>query len=257
MTEKWSVRSVNGTRNEQEGEWTTLDQIQGEQTLLRYNVFGMSFRIIPVGMDKYKISEFRVSPTNSYFQLMKKSGMEPGKIQDVIRKKLEDGQWNSMNIKGLMDYGVVEGIATKLGMEDHDNGTNQRDEFLNDSTIETMREVEEKEYDLSKFKTDKECLEYLTEMKELIGSGDVSDTLVYQNYKTRVEKQEQQGKQEKSGAEQILDFMKEKNLTDQDLSLALAMLQARMSGVEEAEKHVIDEKMGQRDQDEKGPSHGE
>ena len=257
MTEKWSVRSVNGTRNEQEGEWTTLDQIQGEQTLLRYNVFGMSFRIIPVGMGKYKISEFRVSPTNSYFQLMKKSGMEPGKIQDVIRKKLEDGQWTSINIKGLMDYGVVEGIATKLRSEDYDNGTNQRNEFLNDSTIETMREVEEKEYDLSKFKTDKECLEYLDEMRKLFGSDKVSDSLVYQNYKTRVEKQEQQEKQEMSGAEQILDFMEKNHLTPQDLSLALAMAQARMSGVGEAEKHVIGEKMSQRDQDEKGPSHGE
>jgi len=96
LEEKWTVSSVNGQKNGQEGEWKSLDQIQGEQTLLTNNLFGISFRIIPIGDGKYKISEFRVSPLNIYDRLMKETGMDTKRAYAEIKKELESGEWTEI-----------------------------------------------------------------------------------------------------------------------------------------------------------------
>lgn len=168
MEERWRVGSVNGQKNGQEGEWKSLDQIQGEQTLLTNNLFGIRFRIIPIGDGKYRISEFNVSRLNIYNRLMEENGMDTKKAYEEIKKELESGEWTEINVKGLMDYGVVEGISTKLQLEDKDKHfeTDARGIFLSNKDIDTMRNLEWDEYFNynTAGKTDREILELLEEL---------------------------------------------------------------------------------------------
>lgn len=250
MRKMWTVGSVNGEKNGQAGKWTTLDQIQGEQTRLRYNVLGISFRIIPIGEGKYRISEVSVDESNPYYEIMEESGMDPEIFYETITRELENGEWTELNIKGLMDYGVVTGITTRLDVEDQKNGVpiSQRrsDKLIKDNKdIYTMRTVEYAEMDLSKYGTDVEILEFL-EVENL----QETYPLVYQKYK----KIEERSKKVKiSGAEQILRYIKMKNLTIQDLSLALAMAQATKTGVKEAESHIVSERTSQESLDKNEP----
>lgn len=243
MEEKWSVCSVNGEKNGQEGEWKSLDQIQGEQTLLTNHLFGMSFRIIPIGDGKYRISEFRVSPLNIYNKLMKEADMDTKKAYEEIKGELENGEWTELNVRGLMDYGIVEGIYTKLMLEDKENGTHKSNEFVSNSDIETMKSLEWDEYfDFARL-TDEEKL-------ELLGKDDMTDALLmYKKYKKIVEE-----KEKTYGARAILEYMEKHNLTTQDLSLALAMAEATKTGVRDAESHIIDEKTSQITPDRKEPT---
>ena len=256
MEEKWSVRSVNGQTNGQEGEWKSLDQIQGAQTLLTNNLFGISFRIIPTDNGKYRISEFSVNPLNIYNRLMKENGMDTKKAYEEIKRELESSEWTETNVKGLMDYGVVEGISTKHQLEDQDNHfeTDTRGEFLNNKDIETMRMLEWDEYFNYKPSgnveiTDEERLELL---EKFMGDEPKDSTmLMYKKYKGIVEEKE---KSKTYGARAILEYMEKHNLTTQDLSLALAMAQATKTGVREAEGHIIDEKTSQTTPDREEPT---
>lgn len=256
MEEKWSVRSVNGQKNGQEGEWKSLDQIQGAQTLLTNNLFGMSFRIIPIGDGKYRISEFSVSPLNIYKRLMRENGMDTRKAYEEIKKELESGEWTENNVKGLMDYGVVEGISTKLQLEDQSKHfeTDTRGQFLSNKDIDTMRMLEWDEYFHYKPTgnteiTDEERLELLE--KFMGDEPEESTKLMHEKYKRIVEEKK---KSKEYGAKAILEFMKNHNLTNQDLSLALAMAQATKTGVKEAEGHIIDEKTSQITPDREEPT---
>ena len=245
MKGKWSVRSVNGEKNGQEGEWKSLDQIQGEQTLLTNHLFGMSFRIIPIGDGKYRISEFSPSYESEYDELMEEEGMDTEKAYEEIERELVSGEWTELNVRGLMDYGIVEGIYTKLMLEDKENGTHKSDEFVSNSDIETMKSLEWDEYfDFARF-TDEEKL-------ELLGKDDTTDALLmYKKYKKIVEEKE---KSKTYGARAILEYMEKHNLTTQDLSLALAMAEATKTGVRDAESHIIDEKTSQITPDRKEPT---
>jgi len=246
LEEKWTVSSVNGQKNGQEGEWKSLDQIQGEQTLLTNNLFGISFRIIPIGDGKYKISEFRVSPLNIYDRLMKETGMDTKRAYAEIKKELESGEWTEINIRGLMDYGVVEGISTRLQLRDKDNhfATNTRGEFLNNNDIETMRQLEWDEYFYYKpGKTDEEKLDLLERFMD--NEPKSSTMLMYKKYKEIVEEKQ---KSRTYGARAILEYMEKHNLTTQDLSLALAM-QATNTGVRGAEGNIVDIKTRQNTPD--------
>lgn len=254
MEEKWSVRSVNGQKNGQEGEWKSLDQIQGAQTLLINNLFGMSFRIIPIGDGKYRISEFGDNPLNIYARLMKETGMDVQRAYEEIERELERGEWTETNVQGLMDYGVVEGISTRLQLEDKENNfeTDTRKEFLSNPDIETMRMLEWDEYYYFRnIGTDEEKLEFLEEKINKGSKVKDSQSLMYQKYKSIVEEKK---KSKEYGAKAILEFMKKHNLTNQDLSLALAMAQATKTGVREAEGHIVDEKTSQITPDREEPT---
>lgn len=244
LEEKWTVSSVNGQKNGQEGEWKNLDQIQGTQTLLTNNLFGMSFRIIPIGDGKYTISEFSVSPFNIYNELMEENGMDTERAYAEIKNQLESGEWTETNVRGLMDYGVVEGISTRLQLRDRDNHfeTNTRGAFLSNNDIETMRQIESNEYSwYNSVKTAEKRLELL-ERSRSDGFKSSSKELMYKKYKEIVEEKQ---KSRTYGARAILEFMEEHNLTTQDLSLALAMAQATKTGVREAEGHIVDTKTRQ------------
>ena len=243
LEEKWIVSSVNGQKNGQEGEWKRLDQIQGAQTLLTNILFGMSFRIIPISDGKYRISEFSVSPLNIYDGLMKEAGMDTKRAYAEIKRELESGEWTETNVRGLMDYGVVEGISTRLQLRDKDNHfeTNTRGAFLSNNDIETMRQLEWDEYfHYNIGKTDEEKLELLERFAD--NEPKSSTMLMYKKYKEIVEEKQ---KSKTYGARTILEFMKKHNLTTQDLSLALAMAQATKTGVREAEGHIVDTKTRQ------------
>jgi len=248
LEEKWTVSSVNGKKNGQEGEWKSLDQIQGAQTLLTNNLFGMSFRIIPIGDGKYRISEFSVSPLNIYDRLMEEAGMDTERAYAEIKRELESGEWTETNVRGLMDYGVVEGISTRLQLKDKDNHfeTNTRGEFLNNNDIETMRQIEWDEYLwYNPAITAEERLELLEKSRgdEFESS---STELMYKKYKEIVEEKQ---KSRTYGARAILEYMEKHNLTTQDLSLALAMAQATKTGVREAEGHIVNAKTRQNTPD--------
>lgn len=258
MEEKWSVRSVNGQTNGQEGEWKSLDQIQGAQTLLTNNLFGMSFRIIPIGDGKYRISEFGDDPLNIYIRLMEEAGMDIQRAYEEIKRELERGEWTETNVKGLMDYGVVEGIYTRLQLEDKENNfeTDNRGEFLRNPDIKTMKELEWDEFlyyrtDENKDITDEEKLELIKESIDRLINPKDSIMLMYKKYKKIVEEKKES---KEYGAKAILEFMKKNNLTNQDLSLALAMAQATKTGVREAEGHIIDEKTSQITPDREEPT---
>ena len=243
LESKWIVSSVNGQKNGQEGEWKRLDQIQGAQTLLTNNLFGMSFRIIPISDGKYRISEFSVSPLNIYDGLMKEAGMDTKRAYAEIKRELESGEWTETNVRGLMDYGVVEGISTRLQLRDKDNHfeTNTRGAFLSNNDIETMRQLEWDEYfHYNIGKTDEEKLELLERFAD--NEPKSSTMLMYKKYKEIVEEKQ---KSKTYGARAILEFMEKRNLTTQDLSLALAMAQATKTGVREAEGHIVDTKTRQ------------
>lgn len=249
MEEKWTVRSVNGQKNGQEGEWKSLDQIQGAQTLLTNNLFGMSFRIIPIGDGKYRISEFSVNPLNIYSRLMKEAGMDTESAYEEIKREIESGEWTETNVKGLMDYGVVEGISTKRQLRDQENHfeTDTRKEFLSNSDIDTMRMLEWDEYfnykPTGKVElTDEEKLELIEKLMDKKEKPKSSTMLMYQKYKMIVEEKE---KSKTYGAKSILEYMEKHNLTAQDLSLALAMVQATKTGVRKAEGHIVDERTSQ------------
>lgn len=260
MRDRWTVSSVNGQKNGQEGEWTSLDQIQGMQTLLKDNIFGISFRIIPKSGKKfsdiympendilnveearennasitYSISEISVSHLNPYYRIMKNSGVDVNRVFNIIKQKLNEGDWTWANVKGLMDYGVVEGIYTKLQSEERDNKTRRAATFREDEDIETMRKIEWGELD-RRDQTPKEFLQYV---RENINFGMGKEwSLIYKKYEKIVENEE---KQQNSGAKSILEFMQRNGLSIQDLSLALAMAQATKTGVLEAEGHIVDE----------------
>lgn len=255
MEDRWTVSSVNGQKNGQEGEWTSLDQIQGMQTLLRDNIFGISFRIIKKSGGKfmpendiltarearknndairYAISEISINSLNPYYRILEDSGVDMHRVFDIIKQKLNEGTWSCTNVKGLMDYGVVEGINTKMILEDNDNKTRSSEAFRADEDIETMRKIGWDEYYYRENRTPKEFLQFAKEKIDM--SKDWA--LVYKKYEKIVKEEE---KQQNSGATSILEFMKRNGLSVQDLSLALAMAQATKTGVLEAEGHIIDE----------------
>lgn len=265
MNNKWTVASVNGQKNGQEGEWKSLDQIQGQQTLLVNNMFGISFRIIPSRFEKfsdiyiepnmdnreeadknndtirYKISEFGINTSNPYYILLKKSGIDMNEVCETLKERLEEGEWSWLNVQGLREYGVVEGIHTKLGHEDNEKGSNNAKDFFSDSALKKMGEIEYAEL-LNLKGTDEECLD----IAKLFGGDEEIDSawaIIYQRYKEIIDAKE---KTNTSGARNILEYMKEHGLTVQDLSLALAMAQATKTGVKKAEKHLIDEKTNQQ-----------
>ena len=260
MEDKWTVSSVNGQKNGQEGAWTSLDQIQGMQTLLKDNIFGISFRIIPRSGKKfsdmympedgrvtdkeeahknnaaitYIISEISIDILNPYYRMLEESGVDMDRVFDIIKQKLNEGDWSWINVKGLMDYGVVEGINTKLQKEDIDNKTRSSNTFREDEDIETMRKIEWNEYYFRGNQTPKEFLQFA--QKNIDWRKEWA--LVYKKYEKIVKEEE---KQQNSGAKSILEFMERNGLSVQDLSLALTMAQATKTGVLEAEGHIIDE----------------
>ena len=245
---KWKVRYINNRKNGQEGEWKSLDQIQGEQTLLTNNLFGMTFRIIPIGDGKYRISEFSVSPLNIYDRLMEEAGMDIEEAYEEIETELENGEWTATNVRGLMDYGVIEGICRRLDLQDEDNyiKTNTRREFLdNNNDIAIMGQLEWNEYYFYKPDqfTAEERLELLKEkLKKSTGDGvkHSADMLMYKKYEEIVREKQ---KSKTYGAESILEYMKKHNLTVHDLSLALTMLVAGKSGVKGVEGNILNESL--------------
>lgn len=271
MSNMWTVASVNGVEHGQEGEWTSLDQIQGHQTLIRNNLFGICFRIIgtykgkfsdiyiPEATSKeerkkndeitYKISEFGVNRSNSFYRILKESGIDMEKICESIKANLEKGEWTWSNVRGLMDYGVIAGIDTKLTIEDLSNGTHTRDEFLSVIDMEKLKEVESAESTLCGF--DMQRLEYIKKALELFGGANEAWVLLYKRYKDIVEERQ---KSLMSGAEQILEYIKKHNLTIQDLSLALTMARATKTGVQEAESHIINERTNGENVNKEEPS---
>ena len=242
MENKWTVRSVNGTENGQEGEWKSIDQIQGSQTRLINNLFGIAFRIIPVDKDSYVISEIKIDRNNEYLRLMKEAGIDIGRVCEDIKNGL-DGRWTETNVKGFMDYGVIEGIATKLELKDAESKgkTNYRGEFLSNSDIEVMRNIEWDEYYYFKNLTNEKKVQNLESVIKGYESRKekLAEMLMCQKYRNIIERE---AAKKTYGANSILDYMKKHNFTVQDLSMALAMAQATRTGVREAKGHIIDEK---------------
>lgn len=266
MGDRWTVGSINGEKNGQEGEWKSLDQIQGMQTSLKDNLFGIRFRIIPKGFKKfsdvdprnrgfyqenefeksldnirYRISEIQYDISNPYYQMLRDSGVDMKRVLDIIKQKLTEEDWSWQAVQGLMPVGVVDGIYTKLNVEDNHNNTNRADDFKRDRDIDLMRHIENEEWQLSQcFHTPKEII---SEIEEFY-SDPLEDyrALILKKYKKIVEREE---KKKDSGAKSILEFMQRNGLTTQDLSLALAMAQATKTGIREAEGHIIDERTSQ------------
>ena len=169
MGERWTVGSVNGmTKTGNEGEWKTVEQIQGQQTSLRDNVFGVYMRAIKVSggeyldpkkvtaltnIDKlladndsiqYALSEVAIDYSNPYYRMMEEAGLDVRGAVEKIKKQLNSGRWTYENVDGLREYGVVIGIITRLEREDAANGfkTNFARKFREDPVIELMMDIE-------------------------------------------------------------------------------------------------------------------
>ena len=186
MEPKWTVGSVNGQSNGKEGEWTSLEQILGTQTLLINNVLGISFRIVQLG-ENYTIGQVGSNPANIYLRLMRKAGINTEEALSEIKKQLTKGEWTATNVKGLLDYGIVEGISTRLDLEDKEKGFEGQlsRKFLDNKDVATMGEIEQHEfYYLKDFTTPEEKLKYLA------SAGKDSSDFVYQKYKEMVEEPE-------------------------------------------------------------------
>ena len=275
MNNRWEVSSVNGQKTGQEGNWTSLDQIQGYQTLLRNNVFGISFRIIPSRFEKfsdiyiqptlfnqkeanqnndtirYTISEVQFSRLNPYYRMLEKSGINVNTIYEQLKERLTGRDWSWLNVQGLMEYGVVEGIRTKLIQEDNKNNNGRKNEeaFLSEPALRIMDAIDWAELELKG--TDEECLDRaqsVLDIKSKFASDkknvdDIAWEFVYKKYQKIVNEKE---KTRTSGAQSILEYMKNNGFTVHDLSLALAMAQATKTGVKEAENHLINGKTAQQ-----------
>lgn len=187
--------------------------------------------------------------TFEYYRILKSLGIDINAICEQIKKILETGEWSWLNVQGLMDYGIINGICTKLGLDDHANGTELENNFLNISGIKTMKDIEYMEYELL-YGTDEERLEQAEEEVKIFKDKQ-SSLAVFKKYEAIVK-----GKEitKTSGATRILEYMEKHGLTIQDLSLALAMAQATKTGVKEAEGHIIDEKTSQINPDREEPT---
>lgn len=233
----WSISSVNGVKNGQEGDWITLEQIQGEQTLLINNVFGISARIILTGNEIYKLSQIQINPINEYRTMFRNENINIEEVYEMIKDEMDGRELTRSDVEELM-YGIIQAIPTMLGKEDKNNGTNKENDFKDLSAFNLMRDLEFMESQMS-FQNDKEILETL---EVLYGCGEqesgmgMADKFIYQKYKNRVEKA---FKEQKTGAERIVDFMKENGLTSNDLAIALAMVQATQLEVNKTEEYII------------------
>lgn len=240
---KWTVYKGS----EDLGEWTDLDKIQhSNQIWLRNELFGFYFRITKIGENQYRISEVQNrSGLNVYYRSLKKSGIDVREIYKIISNELGATIWSEINLQGLMDYGVVEGIFTKLQIEDKANGTHTSEEFISNPVIKAMKDIEWDEYYLLKdIETDEGILEYLEEqMKAEKDDGEISSiSLLYQKYKQRVEekKKKETKSGEQTGVEKLRKFLKENpDITPPDVSLILTEMLAKESDKTNAEQHLV------------------
>lgn len=229
----WTVK--NGVLDK--GEWIDLDQInQSLQIRLWNNLFDISFRVYLKFDGTYVLGEVGEGKTNIYHQLLlRESKTDTENAYKTIVAQLQSGLWTDTNMKGLMDFGVVEGIFTKLLNEDKENGTNTSKEFLSNPVINAMKDIEWQEYFLfQSFKTDEEMLEYLEgEIQEEKENGKLSAiSLMYQKFKSKVEKEVGEPKQltekdkvvKKTPGEDILDYCIKNGYGLPDLITAVTMM---------------------------------
>lgn len=234
---KWEV-SYDYSKNEKERqEWTSLDQIQGIHTRLRYNVFGISFVIQGIGGNLYNIRKANYfGLPNIIEHIMTESNISIKTIQEALSKET----WTAESVKGLMDYGLIEGISAKLALEDKENGTHTSEEFRNSEYVKEMKKI------LDIIGTDEKCMELME-----LGRNDIPSAFEKADEIIKVIAEEKE-RSKSSGAEQILEFMREHKLTENDLALALAMAQVTTTGVREAQEHIVGQK--QTDKQNEGPT---
>ena len=257
MDKDWSMRDKKGwslssgdNQNSKQEEWTSIEQIQGESTLLTDNVFGIRFRVVPNGEGEYTISELCFDPSNIYYQSMAKH--DPNNIQGAytnIKNELEHSKWTATDLGMLMRTGVVRGIAGRLlqcelkaGISWYQESSDiNRYDFLRNSDIRTMTEIEANEYcgeiiDESTSNSDIEGRKDL--MLRLNESNDNPEqrracSLTYQKCSQLLKQLS-----DRHGADKILRVVEENNLTSQDLALALSMY-ATKTGVQDAERSIV------------------
>ena len=227
------------------GKWVNLDQIDTSQIRLWNNLFDISFRVFPQwgGTHTYTLGEVGKGLTNIYKRYLFKEFAEDD-ARDAYKKieeELKRGLWTDVNMIGLMDYGVVEGIATKLQLEDNENGTHLREEFINNPVIKTMIDIEWQEnFYLRSIGTDEEMLEFLKKQIREEEYENITFSLMYQKYKKRVEEKTEVVR---TPAEEIIKFVEEKGYTPQDVAFALILLGAKESdktGVEQYIRNAIE-----------------
>lgn len=263
MDERWTVGSVNGTtKTGQEGEWKSVEQIQGQQTLLIDNVFGISMRAIKVSGGKYidpqkattlsseklddnnnsieyALSEISENYSNPYYIMMEEAGLDVRGAVKKIKEQLNNGRWTYENVDGLREYGVVIGIITKLERKDAANGfkTNFAREFREDPVIELMRSIEWKELELSKYAPE-ERLRLASERAQ--DDSFNSFSYIAKKYE-KMQKREQEGALSKQ-ADMLEAFMKEKGIGVEALRYLFVRTMGSRERITDVEQHLVEEK---------------
>jgi hypothetical protein len=236
MEERWHLRSFHN----REEEWKSVDQIDDVQIRLINNLFGMNFRILPMGDGHYRIADFDFIPFNIYIQIMREKGINFWKACEEIKEQIESADWTAQSLRLLLDYGIIEGISTKLQVEDKKNNfeTDYRGQFLSNKDIEMMRKIEWYEYFycLPSGKTEVTDEEKLDFAKRSMDSDPTpAAMLMYEKYKRIIEDKK---KAKDYGARVILEFVKNHDLTEEDLILALSMLKDTETDIREEEYNV-------------------
>ena len=252
MEKKWIINNTGEP-------WTSIDQIQGDQTLLRNNLFGITLRIV-AEKGEYRIIRVGFDRTNIYFRLMEEEGISIIALREVIENEfMESGKWTDTDVTKLLDYGVIHGICFRRDSCEE----NSSQEFLSNSALKAMHNIENDEYFFYGTRedglTDKEKYELLKKLIDDIkgGTPDLSIKLMYEKYK-RIVEQKRQRESEKEGenpGELLTEFLKQhpditgqmlleeavrRGVTVDDLLVEAVRLGATQSGLQEASTKVND-----------------
>ena len=136
MEAKWTIESLSDFMSKP---CVNVDQIQGAQTLLTNNLFGVKFRIMEIGRDEYSINEEDIGISPFYETMRKIPEFED--TSNEIKEKLA-GRWNKDEVAKLLEFGLIGGICKKLEAKDKELGTNSLGKFLQNEGIKKMQEIE-------------------------------------------------------------------------------------------------------------------
>lgn len=191
----WLIRNVSGI---DETPCTDAEQITGFQTILINTDFGISFRINESNYRKYKIGydSFEWNTLNEYYQLMRKNNINTKAVKKMIESGLElegmnDNEWTAEQVNCLFKNGIAKGVADRLDVE------GKGDKFRNDPMIEMIMLIEKYESDLAFSGSEKEAtdtekfetLDLINQQNPDEQERSLAFRLVYQKYKSRVERE--------------------------------------------------------------------
>ena len=263
MENRWTVGSVNGiTKTGQEGEWKKVEQIQGQQTSLRDNVFGIHMRAIKVSGGEYvdpkkatalsdlklladndsiqyALSEISVDYSNPYYIMMSQAGLDVRGAVEKIKEQLNSGRWTYENVDGLREYGVVIGIVTKLEREDlaNDYKTDLARKFREDPVIELMREIEWNEIEYSKYTPEERA-----RVARKFAKDDSLNSLKYVASKyEKMQEKVQEGELSKQ-ADMLENYMRENGIGEAALRYLFVRKMGSRARIPDVEQHLVGEK---------------